>query len=108
MANQICPLLRRYYADTAGIIFVVDSADQTAFGDSRDELARLLQEDSLKDAAVLIIANKQDKENAMDPAKMKSQLDDAALTHRSWDVLACNSVTGEGLAECLKWMSDRI
>ena len=52
--------------------------------------------------------NKQDKENAMDPAKMKSQLDDAALIHRSWDVLACSSVTGEGLAECLKWMSDRI
>ena len=55
-----------------GIIFVVDSNDRDRIDDSKDyehsakeELNRMLSEDELRDAVLLVFANKQDLPNAM-------------------------------------------
>lgn len=48
-----------------GIIFVVDSNDRDRVGEARDELHRMLNEDELRDALLLVFANKQDLPNAM-------------------------------------------
>ena len=42
-----------------GLIFVVDSNDRERVGEARDELARMLAEDELRDAVLLVFANKQ-------------------------------------------------
>lgn len=42
-----------------GVIFVVDSNDRERVGEARDELFKMLQEDELRDAVVLVLANKQ-------------------------------------------------
>ena len=42
-----------------GLIFVVDSNDRERIGEARDELHRMLQEDELREAVLLIFANKQ-------------------------------------------------
>jgi len=42
-----------------GLIFVVDSNDRERIGEARDELFRMLNEDELRDAALLVFANKQ-------------------------------------------------
>ena len=38
---------------------MVDSNDRERVGEARDELARMLNEDELRDAHVLVFANKQ-------------------------------------------------
>lgn len=43
----------------SGLIFVVDSNDRERVGEARDELTRMLNEDELRDATLLIFANKQ-------------------------------------------------
>lgn len=43
----------------AGLIFVVDSNDRERIGEARDELMRMLNEDELRDAVLLVFANKQ-------------------------------------------------
>lgn len=43
----------------SGLIFVVDSNDRERIGEAREELMRMLNEDELKDASVLVFANKQ-------------------------------------------------
>lgn len=43
----------------AGLIFVVDSNDRERVGEARDELLRMLNEDELRDAKLLVLANKQ-------------------------------------------------
>ena len=51
------------YADfqnTQGIIFVVDSNDRERIPEAREELQRMLNEDELRDALLLVFANKQD------------------------------------------------
>jgi len=41
------------------LIFVVDSNDRERIGEAREELMRMLAEDELRDAVLLIFANKQ-------------------------------------------------
>lgn len=43
----------------AGLIFVVDSNDRERVGEAREELMRMLAEDELRDAVLLVFANKQ-------------------------------------------------
>jgi GTPase SAR1 family protein len=45
--------------DTNAIIFVVDSADTERLSTACEELHQMLQEEELRDAALLIFANKQ-------------------------------------------------
>ena len=59
--DKIRPLWRHYFQNTQGLIFVVDSNDRERVGEARDELHRMLQEDELRDAVILIFANKQVK-----------------------------------------------
>ena len=42
-----------------GLIFVVDSNDRERVAEAREELTRMLNEDELRDAALLVFANKQ-------------------------------------------------
>ena len=57
--DKIRPLWRHYYQNTQGLIFVVDSNDRERIGEARDELMRMLAEDELREAVLLIFANKQ-------------------------------------------------
>lgn len=42
-----------------GVIFVVDSNDRERIGEAQDELLKMLSEDELRGAVVLVLANKQ-------------------------------------------------
>ena len=56
-------LMASYYCSLpylcAGLIFVVDSNDRERVSEAREELTRMLSEDELRDAALLVFANKQ-------------------------------------------------
>ena len=58
--DKIRPLWRHYFQNTQGIIFVVDSNDRDRIVEAREELQRMLNEDELRDAMLLVFANKQD------------------------------------------------
>jgi ADP-ribosylation factor 1/2 len=57
--DKIRPLWRHYYQNTQAVIFVIDSNDRERISEASDELARFLREDELKDATLLVFANKQ-------------------------------------------------
>lgn len=57
--DKIRPLWRHYFQNTQGLIFVVDSNDRERISEARDELMRMLAEDELREAVLLIFANKQ-------------------------------------------------
>ena len=59
MKERNRPYWRCYYANTDGIVFVVDSADVDRAATAKTELASMLQEDELKTIPLLILANKQ-------------------------------------------------
>ncbi|KAE8399866.1 ADP-ribosylation factor family-domain-containing protein, partial [Aspergillus pseudonomiae] len=82
--DKIRPLWRHYFQNTQGIIFVVDSNDRDRIVEAREELQRMLNEDELRDALLLVFANKQDLPNAMSPAEITQQLGLQSLTRRPW------------------------
>lgn len=59
--TSIRPYWRSYYANTAAVIFVIDSTDIERLETAADELRSMLNEEELKDAALLVFANKQDQ-----------------------------------------------
>eukprot|EP01012_Entosiphon_sulcatum_P062044 TRINITY_DN8814_c0_g1_i3.p1 TRINITY_DN8814_c0_g1~~TRINITY_DN8814_c0_g1_i3.p1 ORF type:complete len:210 (+),score=17.30 TRINITY_DN8814_c0_g1_i3:2-631(+) len=66
--DRIRALWRHYYVGISGIIFVVDSNDRGRMDQAKEELDRLQDEDLLRSAALLVLANKQDLPNAMSSA----------------------------------------
>ena len=58
--DKIRPLWRHYYTGTQGLIFVVDCADRDRIDEARQELHRIINDREMKDATILIFANKQD------------------------------------------------
>ncbi|KFP36193.1 ADP-ribosylation factor 3, partial [Chlamydotis macqueenii] len=74
--DKIRPLWRHYPKSPgasllpAGLIFVVDSNDRERVNEAREELMRMLAEDELRDAVLLVFANKQDLPNAMNAAEI--------------------------------------
>jgi len=59
--TSIRPYWRSYYANTSAVVFVVDSTDIERLEIAADELRSMLNEDELRDAALLVFANKQDQ-----------------------------------------------
>ena len=59
--TSIRPYWRSYYANTAAVVFVIDSTDIERLEIAADELRSMLNEDELRDAALLVFANKQDQ-----------------------------------------------
>ncbi|KAE8692328.1 ADP-ribosylation factor 1 [Hibiscus syriacus] len=66
------------------LIFVVDSNDRDHVVEARDELHRMLNEDELGDAVLLVFANKQDLPNAMNAAEITDKLGFHSLRRRHW------------------------
>ena len=58
--DKIRPLWRHYFSGTQGLIFVVDSNDRDRIDEARTELGRIIQDREMKDALLLVFANKQD------------------------------------------------
>ena len=103
--DKIRPLWRHYYQNTQGVIFVVDSNDRDRVGEARDELHRMLNEDELREAILLVFANKQDLPNAMNAAEITDKLGLHSLRQRNWYIQSTCATTGDGLYEGLDWLS---
>mmetsp|Transcript_92473 Transcript_92473/g.138504 ORF Transcript_92473/g.138504 Transcript_92473/m.138504 type:complete len:208 (+) Transcript_92473:215-838(+) len=62
--EKIRALWKHYYVGCSAVIFMVDSADRDRLSEAKDELQNMLNDDELRDAIVLVMANKQDLPNA--------------------------------------------
>ncbi|MCL7040466.1 hypothetical protein MKW94_026517, partial [Papaver nudicaule] len=64
--------------------------------------------DELRDAALLIFANKQDLPNTMNAAEITDELGLYSLHQRHWYIQSTCATSGEGLYEGLDWLSNNI
>jgi len=106
--DKIRPLWRHYFQNTQGLIFVVDSNDRERASEAAEELNKMLSEDELRDAALLVFANKQDLPNAMSVAEITDKLGLHSLRNRKWYVQSTCATSGDGLYEGLDWLSNTL
>ena len=95
--------VENYNQNEQGIVFVIDSNDRVRFGEAREELARMLNEEELR-GVVLIFANKQDLLGVMTAAEITEKLN-INLADNRFLVQPCCAYTGDGLYEGLDWLS---
>merc|ERR1712006_44848 len=98
-------LWRYYYQGTNGAIFIVDSSDRDRIEDAREELFRMLDSDEMRDAVLLVFANKQDLPGAMDSSEVADKLGLRELKNRKWFIQSACATRGDGLYEGLEWLS---
>ncbi|XP_077487478.1 ADP-ribosylation factor 2 [Amblyomma americanum] len=106
--DKIRPLWRHYFQNTQGLIFVVDSNDRERIQEAQDELQKMLGEDELRDAVLLVFANKQDLPNAMAAAELTDKLCLNQLRNRKWYIQSTCATQGNGLYEGLDWLSSEL
>nr|CAB3267237.1 ZF(Bbox/RING)-4 zinc finger protein [Phallusia mammillata] len=107
--HKLRPLWKHYYLNTQAVLFVVDSCDSDRFVEAHAELAKLMCEKDLRDAALLVLANKQDLPGAVPCDELIARLNLHKLCcGRSWKALPCDASSGAGLEEGLLWLSRQL
>lgn len=102
--TSIRPYWRCYYANTAAVVFVIDSTDIDRLGTAAEELAAMLNEEELRDAALLVFANKQDQPGAKGAGDISEALKLGELKDRNWSIVACSAIDGRGVTEGMDWL----
>ncbi|TDL29016.1 ARF/SAR superfamily [Rickenella mellea] len=98
------PYWRNYFEQTDAIVWVVDSGDRLRMQDCKEELHKLLQEDRLTGASLLVFANKQDINGSMTDAEIRDALDLPNIKSHNWKIWPCSAVTGKNLVTGLDWV----
>eukprot|EP00827_Trimyema_finlayi_P000794 TRINITY_DN1227_c0_g1_i1.p3 TRINITY_DN1227_c0_g1~~TRINITY_DN1227_c0_g1_i1.p3 ORF type:complete len:187 (+),score=82.97 TRINITY_DN1227_c0_g1_i1:64-561(+) len=103
--DKIRLLWRHYFQNTQGLIYVVDSADKERIELAKEELLKMLGEEELRDACLLVFANKQDM-GVMTVPEISERLGLHTLRGgRDWYIQGTCALTGDGLYDGLDWLT---
>ena len=64
----------------------------------------MLAEEELRDAALLVFANKQDQPGAKGAGEISEALALAELKDRNWSIVGCSAIDGRGVSEGMDWL----
>eukprot|EP00755_Sulcionema_specki_P021545 Sspe_Gene.74429::Locus_46152_Transcript_1_1_Confidence_1.000_Length_604::g.74429::m.74429/K07937/ARF1; ADP-ribosylation factor 1 len=108
--DKLRALWRRYYTGTDAVIFVVDSNDTDRVPLAKEEIHKLMGEDELQHASILVLANKQDLPNALSASALTEQLDLHGIQAKGFNVFVqpSTATTGEGIFEGLDWLANAL
>lgn len=66
--KRIRGIWKNYYAESYGVIFVVDSSDEERMEETKETMSEVLRHPRISGKPILVLANKQDKEGALGEA----------------------------------------
>ena len=95
---------KNYFESTDCLIWVVDSSDGERLADCKRELHRLLQEERLLGASLLVFVNKQDLPHSVDPDQVAALLQLESITSHHWKVMGCSAYSGDNLLHGIEWL----
>lgn len=107
VSTQLRATWETYYEGSNAIILVIDSTDADRMDLVREELFKILAAEDLAGAAILILANKQDLDDAQSVADISTGLNLTSIRSHAYHIQACCALTGEGLFDGLDWIVDR-
>ena len=91
-----------------GFIYVVDSTDRERISEAAYWLKQALCRTELRDAPILVFANKQDLNRVMSLDEITSKLDLNRIHSHKWHLQASSARCGDGLLEGLQWLAANI
>lgn len=96
----------KYYDEAHAVIYVVDAASPGRFEESKSALEKVLQHEDLQGAPLLILANKQDLQEAVSIDELARYLDLKKLDERLYTYQAVSGFDGLGIKESVNWLVD--
>jgi ADP-ribosylation factor related protein 1 len=119
-----------YYGSCHAIVFVIDSSDigsatlADAGSEAREEYGRLdecrlvlesvLQNEDAEGVPILVLANKQDREDCVEVVRIKEGFvrkvfeGEKGANVRDSRVLPCSALSGTGVQEAVEWLCSRV
>ena len=97
-----------YYMNTDAVVYVIDSQDDEYFEESKAQFHKLIHNQTLKNATILIFANKQDLPGAKDVNKLVQDYEFFKIKEHVWHIQPCSALKGEGLVTGIKWLSEQL
>eukprot|EP00040_Diaphanoeca_grandis_P000590 m.15907 g.15907 ORF g.15907 m.15907 type:complete len:202 (-) comp10786_c0_seq1:32-637(-) len=100
----------KYYNEVHGVIYVIDSTDKSRLRDSLQAFDTMVDSHDLSGVPLLILANKQDVEGAMDVPEIKVVFNESApkLGTRDCKVLPVSAVSGVNIKQSLEWLASSV
>lgn len=105
--DSLRPIWKHYYQNAKAVIFVIDSSDKARVDLAKNELHKVISDEELKDASLLLLANKIDLDG-LSPKELASRVDFEKAQNPRKKCLGVVGITGEGLNEALDWLADNI
>ena len=102
------PLWSHYYADSAAVVFVVDSNDTERLGEAKEILERILSDDLLEKKPLLVFSNKVDLPRSKNTTEITDLLGLQKLKGREWFIQESSATNGLGIEEGFLWLSKNI
>jgi ADP-ribosylation factor-like protein 3 len=93
----------QFFDDVDVLVYVVDAADKRRLEETGMELQKLLAEERLASASLLVFANKMDLVTALPPGEVSTALTLHTIRDRKWHIQGCSAKNGEGIQEGLEW-----
>ncbi|KAF8465378.1 ADP-ribosylation factor family-domain-containing protein [Kalaharituber pfeilii] len=106
-------LWSEYYSTSHAIVFVIDSADPErllATAEVRIALEEVVKSEETEGVPVLVLANKQDREESVEIAQVKDAVLGVlvGLGARDSRVLPVSALEGQGVREAVEWLRSRV
>ncbi|XP_069725267.1 ADP-ribosylation factor-like protein 13B isoform X3 [Phaenicophaeus curvirostris] len=97
--KRIRNIWRNYYAESYGVIFVVDSSDVARMEETKQAMIEVLNSPKISGKPVLVLANKQDREGALSEADVIESLSLEKLVNEHkclCQIEPCSAIMGCG------------
>jgi Arf/Sar family protein len=106
--EKLRPLWRHYFSDTDALIYVVDCQDRDRVDRAAAEFQQIAGDPLMRNAVILVLANKQDMPGALNPRDLCPLLGLDKMRDREWHVQGTVATQGTGLYEGLDWLARTI
>jgi small GTP-binding protein len=104
--NQLRQFWHLYFANTHGVVFVIDSADRQRVELCANELKALFAEHELHGVPLCVLANKQDLPDAMNVGDLSARLGLSKYKDRPWTIMPASALQGTGVREAFDWLAE--
>jgi len=96
----------KYYAESHGVIYVIDSSDRERLIESKEAFDKMIVNEALDGVPLLVVTNKQDIEGCLTVGEIKSVFNDSShrIGRRDCLVLPVSALKGDGVDEGIQWM----
>ncbi|XP_053213873.1 ADP-ribosylation factor-related protein 1-like [Panonychus citri] len=108
--HELQSLWDKYYSESHGIIYIIDSADIERVDESKEAFDNMIANEHLAGIPLLIVANKQDIPEALSLDRIKTifKSTDPKIGQRDVQSISVSALNSQGISESIDWITNCI